>query len=989
LPKDGKRRKGELRERTMTALGQREIRTCSVCGTKFSATSDSECCPVCALRGASGDEGEATGSIEPTSDPNFSEAKLATVPARFDNYELVKGEDGMPMELGRGAMGVTYKALDVNLRFFVTLKVISGRCLRDESARLRFLREARAAASLRHPNVASVFHLGTTGGNYFYAMEFVEGETLEQLVNRLGRLEVKLALEIATQIAAGLGAVHERNLVHRDIKPTNIMVSLKEGGSVAAKIIDLGLAKPTSETPSEPGISMPGSFAGTPEFASPEQFAGVSVDIRSDLYSLGVTLWEILTGGVPFRGSAAEVMYQHQHTSLPFEQLKGVSQPAVALLEALLEKDPAERFQSPAELLKAIPVVTSAIDAGRSVTRRRLRMISGQLEISCRRSAKASESVKALLAPFKTRFLAVLAICGGLILAFELFFGYHRLASQAVTAPKDSIAVLPFESLSENKNDIYFADGVQDDILSNLAKVSRLKVISRTSVMAYRPGGNRDLRSIASALGVARVVEGTVRRSGHRVRVTTELVDARTDETLWSESYDRDLTDIFAIQSDIAQTVASRLSARLSPDERKVIEEKPTNNLEAYDLYLRAKELIANARLFQTGDERENLLTAIRFLEEATHKDPTFALAYCVMAGAHDDLYWSIDRSAARRALGDAAVSQALHLQAGLPEAHLAAAFHIYTCYRDYESVRAHIAIAQRALPNNPDAFALAARVDRRRGQWDESTRGLQKAANLDPRNSEVLALLVENYLNLHRYREADQASDRLIEIAPNEPGFTAQKALCAFVEKGNVTGYRAALEALPSLARLDMWTTAARMYFAALDHDWAAAKEILSNSSNEELIFFSGTAVPRGCVEIWLARACGEHPTLEGRFAAARDQLKQRLDADLNNPNLLSALGIVDAALGRKDDAIQEAKRASEFESISEDAINGPTHVYSLAVVYAWSNEPNLAFEQLGILAKTSNFFASYGYLKLEPGFDPLRKDPRFDKLLAQLAPR
>jgi serine/threonine protein kinase/tetratricopeptide (TPR) repeat protein len=269
-------------------------------------------------------------------------------------------------------MGVTYKAFDVDLHCPVTLKVINEKYLGDESARLRFLREARAAARLRHSNVASVLHLGRTGSNYFYAMEFVEGETLEKLIKRSGRLDVKLALEIATQVAAGLAAVHEQNLVHRDIKPSNIMVRLKEERSVTAKIIDLGLAKTLDESASEAGISSPGAFAGTPEFASPEQFAGVGVDIRSDLYSLGVTLWVMVTGQTPFRGPSAEVMYKHQHAPLPRERLKDVPQPVVVLLEKLLEKDPAQRFQTPNDALKAMPTITGAIDARRRITRQSL-----------------------------------------------------------------------------------------------------------------------------------------------------------------------------------------------------------------------------------------------------------------------------------------------------------------------------------------------------------------------------------------------------------------------------------------------------------------------------------------------------------------------------------------------------------------------------------------------------------------------------------------
>ena len=291
------------------------------------------------------------------------------VTQRFEHYELMSGKDGKPIELGRGAMGVTYKAFDVDLRCPVTLKVISRKYLGNESARLRFLREARAAASVRHPNVASVFHLGKSGENYFYAMEFLEGETLESLVRRTGRLKVKLALEITAQVAAGLTAVHKKGLVHRDIKPSNIMVNFEDEGAVTAKIIDLGLAKAVSEPGSQTAISIPGGFAGTPEFASPEQFAGVGVDIRSDLYSLGVALWEMVTGHALFWGSPAEVMYQHQHAQLPLDQLEDVPQPVVALLEILLEKDPARRFQNPAELLKVIPTITDAIDSRHRVSR--------------------------------------------------------------------------------------------------------------------------------------------------------------------------------------------------------------------------------------------------------------------------------------------------------------------------------------------------------------------------------------------------------------------------------------------------------------------------------------------------------------------------------------------------------------------------------------------------------------------------------------------
>ena len=355
-------------------LAEREIRTCPVCGTKFSTTTKGVACPVCILRGVVSGESAVARTVNRAAESKrgSEQGEPDSSMHRFENYKLMLDEAGRPIELGRGAMGITYKAFDVDLRCPVTLKVISERCVGDESARHRFLREARAAASLHHPNVASVFHLGRSGTDYFYAMEFVEGETLESLIKRSGHLNAKLALEITTQVGAGLAAVHQQKLVHRDIKPTNIMVRLEDGGAIVAKIIDLGLAKTVLEQGSQTAISALGAFVGTPEFASPEQFAGVAVDIRSDLYSLGVTLWEMLTGKTPFSGTPPEVLYQHQHVPLPLNRLVGIPQPVVVLLEVLLEKDPKRRFQSPAELIQAIPIIAGAIEAGSRITRQSL-----------------------------------------------------------------------------------------------------------------------------------------------------------------------------------------------------------------------------------------------------------------------------------------------------------------------------------------------------------------------------------------------------------------------------------------------------------------------------------------------------------------------------------------------------------------------------------------------------------------------------------------
>jgi TolB-like protein/Tfp pilus assembly protein PilF len=916
---------------------------------------------------------------------------------RFENYEVMLDRDGEPIELGRGAMGITYKAFDIDLRFPVTLKVISEKYVSNESARLRFLREARAAAKVRHPNVASVLHLGRTGSGYFYAMEFVDGETLESLIKRSGRLEVKPALEIAAQVAAGLAAVHKQSLVHRDIKPSNIMVALEPGGALMAKIIDLGLAKGVSEYGSESEISTAGVFAGTPAFASPEQFAGLGADIRSDLYSLGVTLWEMLVGQVPFRGSPSELMHEHRQAPLPLEQLKGLPQPVVILLEVMLEKDPAQRFQDPAELLRAISLVTAAITAGRSVTPQDLRAVSGEGLAAFQKAQKFSGRVKGLFRSSRVRLFAWLMgglLIGGIvILAINGFFRVNHPAAKSpvtpsalIKAPEKSIAVLPFDNISPNKDDSYFADGVQDEILNNLAKVAQLKVISRTSVMQYRAGAERDLRQIAAALGVANVLEGTVRRDGNHVRVSTELVDASNDNTIWADSYDRDLTDIFAIQSEIAQQVASRLNAQLSPEERKDIDEKPTANLAAYDLFLQAKQLINFVGLWSS--DKQNLLKAISLLEQAIHLDPAFALAYCKLSDAHGMLYnGRVDHTPERLALSDAVINEALRLRPDLGEVHLGMAWHLWGCYHDVERARVQLGIAAQTLPpNNPDLLYLAAVLDRYQGQWDKATAGLERVVTLDPRNPDLLENLAWTYGYLRRYRDKERILDRLIEIEPDQPVIAIEKVECAFYEKADLGSVRAAYEALPASMKDEPDVTFSRIYYALCARDFAGAKEILSKGPNGE-IFFYEPLIPRQILALWVEFLQGNHPTMEA-FGAAREQLYRKFEADPSEPYLLMAVALSDVALGHTEEGMQEGRRAMEMRPLSEDATGGPIIATYFALVCAWANQPDAAFAQLEILVKIPCEQLNYGDLKTYPGWDPLRKDPRFDKLLAELAP-
>jgi eukaryotic-like serine/threonine-protein kinase len=695
-------------------LGDRERRACPTCGTELFGAANY--CPVCMLRKALSSEGE----------PGHSASESAVEPTRelashcFQHYELVIGDDGKPIELGRGAMGVTYKAFDVDLRVLVTLKLISEKYVGDESARLRFLREARAAAKVRHTNVASVFHLGNSSGDYFYAMEFVEGETLERLVNRSGCLDATLSLEILIQLAAGMAAIDEQHLVHRDIKPTNIIVQIKQGDRVAAKIIDLGLAKTVGESAPESAISVSGGFAGTPEFASPEQFAGVEVDIRSDLYSLGVTVWKMLTGQSPFRGSPAELMYQHQHSTLPLEQVKDVPQPFVSLLEALLEKDPGKRPQSPLELQAQLRKLSVDLQAKDQWTTGSLTGGGAERKRSRWGEGKAGIAIGALL----------------LIAAVASLYWFVTKNALPVVNTK-SVAVLPFDNLSDSKENSYFSEGLTSEVIFQLSKVVDLRVISRQSVLRYQEvpiDHQKSLSQIGRELNVAAILESSVQRIDNRVKIITVLYDARINKRIWGASYDREMQDIFAIQSDVAEQIATALQARLSADERASIQQKPTENLVAYDLYLRGWGL------YQLYRKEENE-KAIDLFKKALEADPKFALAYTGLADAyiervqrfHGEDFWSdsaID-------LGQQAVALDPHEVRGYTE--LARAF----LNRGWpERAREPIRKALELNPNDWRANRFAADELFATGQYDQMYVYLRKCFAVNPNDSYAPSLM-------------------------------------------------------------------------------------------------------------------------------------------------------------------------------------------------------------------------------------------------------
>jgi len=577
--------------------------------------------------------------------------------------------------------------------------------------------------------------------------------------------------------------------------------------------------------------------------------------------------------------------------------------------------------------------------------------------------------------------LALAAIVAGIVV-----FSRYRFRS-TLAAPEKSIAVLPFENLSEEKENAFFADGVQDEILTDLAKIADLKVISRTSVMQYKNGISRNLREIGEQLGVAHVLEGSVQRTGGRVRVSAQLIDARTDAHLWAEHYDRPLDDVFAIQSEVAQAIADQLNAKLSPAEKAAIKERPTGDLVAYDLYLRAETLRAatsfNARL------KENLLEATRLLEQAIARDPTFFLAYCRLAEAHDLIYFfGSDHTPARLALASTAIQTALRLRPGSGEAHLTLAAHLYRGYGDYEHALDELTLAQRALPNDPLVFELTGFIARRQGRWEESTTDLKRALELDPRNLFFLQQLSFTYDWQHRYRDLASVLDRALKLVPSDPETRVARALIDFAERADARPVHATIETIiaedPAAATniADRW-----FYIALCERDNFGISRALAVIPPEGISQGSIWS-PRAYFEAVAARARGDATVARAAFTVARAEVEKTTHDQPDYAQGLIILGLIDAGLGRKDDAIREGRRAIELVPVSKDAIDGADFILNLAVIYAWTGEKDLALEQLNKVSKLP-YAPSYGDLRLSPEWDPLRGDPRFEKIVASLAPK
>src|SRR4029077_5114049 len=869
-------------------------RVCPKCGATVFADAPQGCCSVCLVR-------TGLASLDDKND-EASEPTVARMLKDFGDYELLQ-------EIGRGGQGVVYRARQKSLNRLVALKVIGLAHWATEAHVKRFRLEAEAAARLNHPCIVPIYEVGERDGACYFSMGLVEGGQLDA-VAKGEPMPIRHAAELIAKLARTVHYAHEHGILHRDIKPGNILLD----ATGEPHLTDFGLAR-LIET--ESTVTRTLEVLGTPSYMAPEQAVGNNARVSSatDVYGLGAVLYQLLTGHPPFAGGTTfETVGLVLDTEPRQPRLwnRKIDRDLATICLKCLDKDPQRRYPSALAL---------AEDLERWLKHEPIRGRRTGIFTRGRKWVRRNPSSALLVASL----VALAAAMGALALALP-FYWHRNLTTSSL--PEKSIAVLPFENLSKDEENAFFAAGVQDEILTNLAKVADLKIISRTSVMKYKSGPERDLREIAKALGVSYVVEGSVQRTGGRVRVSAQLIDARSDAHVWAEHYDRDFADIFAIQSEIAHRIADQLRAKLSEAEKAAIAEQPTTDLVAYAYYTKAKELDTWSNW--EGDEK-NLNQKVELLEKATQRDPNFALAYCALAKTQVDLFGVTGRGGNYLDLAKKAAEAALRVRPDLGEAHLELARY-YTASiltNNYDRAREELAIVRRKLPNNAEALMIDARIGRHENRWDASLANLQKANDLDPRNEDVEDLLGLNYLAMRRYSECEQL--RAKQAASGIPDSLSAQVLLAQVKlaQGDPVAAQSVLEQVPMDYSPQPWIWDIRWTAALYLRDYDAANRIMAAAPAKwtEIAF----------VEVQdaygqIARARGDKQKAQAAFAPARKKMDAQQGDKPKDAGHFATSARLDAGLGKKEEAIREALRAVELLPIAKDSLNGPTWVTNLA---------------------------------------------------------
>ena len=950
-------------ERTRDATVMSSVlRVCRKCGAEIFADAPEGLCTACLFETglgllldgavAAGDDGGCAENVKANAAAPASHSKKAAradkILGDFGDYELLE-------EIGRGGQGVVYRAHQKSLNRTVALKVIGLGHWATDAHLKRFRLEAEAAASLDYSGIVPIYEVGERDGSCYFSMKFVEGGQLDAVVRRES-MPVRGAAELIAKVARTVSYAHEHGILHRDIKPGNILLDQKG----EPHLTDFGLARLVE---SESTVTRTMEVLGTPSYMAPEQAVGNNAAISSatDVYGLGAVLYQLLTGHPPFAGGTT---YETIKLLLDTEPRQPrlwnskIDRDLSTTCLKCLEKDPKRRYSSALALgedlerwLKHEPILarhTGVITRGKKWVRR--------------------NPTSALLAAS----LVALAAAAGWIIS-KSDFTRHPLTT--------GIAVLPFENLSDEKEHAFFADGVQDDILTKLAKIADVKVISRTSVMQYR--GKQDVRQIGDALRVSHVLEGSVRRDGARIHLNAQLIDTRTDTHVWAEEYDRDLSQMFAIQSEIAQKIAEQLHAKMSASEKLAIESEPTADVTAFDLYTRAKNIFLEVY----NPTRAEYLEAVDLLNQAVARDPSFLDAYCQLAYAHDWLYLgggnALDHTPARLALAEAAIQEAARLNPNAGETHLARAQNLYWGYLDYNGALAELETARQTLPNDFRVPRLMGHIQRRQGHWEESTRNLERSAELNPRNIETRVAIAINYTFLRRYADLKSALASTLAVFPNDLDTAYWPAYVEFQAKADTRPLHQMIDSIratnptPTPDIAEWWLAC-----ALAERDTTAAKNASDAHGENSIDLGAEVFLSRSFVEGFIARMTKDEGKAQPAFVAARAEQQKVVQAQPNDSQALGLLGLIDAYLGRKEEALREGRRAVELLPMEKDSLQGVRRVANLAMIAAWVGDKDLAFEQLESIIRRPSAL-SYGGLKLFPWWDPLRGDSRFEKLL------